>query len=318
MFLTSMKYSLLFLFISTFRLFAIVDFEKQILPILEERCIECHKAPFELNGRIKEPKAGLRLDGAGHIMIGSDDGPVVIVDHPSRSSLYLRVTLPKSDDDIMPPKGETLSFYEQELIRKWIAQGVDFGKWVGATDRLDINHGGKIQNAYIKPDYLNFYDKISEDLHPISEEKIKSFNKSESLLVRPIGIGSPLLEVRAVTNQELIKDDKLLSLLDIREHISVLDLRNASVSDKLGGILKEFPRLTNLNLRSTGVTDNLISDLKNLENLRTLNLSQTKITDNSIGKLKSLPKLENLYLWDTLISHKGLESLKLKYPNIKK
>jgi hypothetical protein len=313
-----MKFLLLFLVISTFQLFAIVDFEKQILPILEERCIECHKAPFELNGRIKEPKAGLRLDGAGHIMIGSDDGPVVIVDHPSKSSLYLRVALPKSDDDIMPPKGEPLDFYEQELIRKWIAQGVDFGKWVGATDRLENNHGGRIQNAYIKPDYLNFYDKISKSLLPISEEKIESLNTNESLLIRPMGIGSPLLEVRAVTNQEFINNDELLPLLDIREHISVIDLRNTSVSDKLGGIINQFPRLTNLNLRSTGVTDKLISDLKNLDNLRTLNLSQTKITDNSIGKLKSLSKLQNLYLWDTLITPKGLDSLKLKYPNIQK
>jgi hypothetical protein len=135
-----MKFLLLFLVISTFQLFAIVDFEKQILPILEERCIECHKAPYELNGRIKEPKAGLRLDGAGHIMIGSDDGPVVIVDHPSKSSLYLRVALPKSDDDIMPPKGEPLGFYEQELIRKWIAQVVYWYWFVLLPDNLHFCH----------------------------------------------------------------------------------------------------------------------------------------------------------------------------------
>ena len=92
--------------------------KKEILPILEERCIECHKAKYVLNGKIKEPKAGLRLDGASHIMRGSDDGPVVVVDHPSRSSLYQRVILSSSDNDLMPPKGDPLSFTEQELIRK--------------------------------------------------------------------------------------------------------------------------------------------------------------------------------------------------------
>ena len=86
------------------QLYGIVDFEKEILPILEERCIECHKAKYVLNGKIKEPKAGLRLDGASHIMRGSDDGPVVVVDHPSRSSLYQRVILSSSDNDLMPPK----------------------------------------------------------------------------------------------------------------------------------------------------------------------------------------------------------------------
>ena len=55
-----------------YQLLSVVDFEEEVWPILEERCVECHKAPFEQNGRRKEPKAGLRLDGAGHIMAGSD------------------------------------------------------------------------------------------------------------------------------------------------------------------------------------------------------------------------------------------------------
>ena len=44
----------------------VVDFEKEVWPILESRCVECHKAPYELNGLLKKPKAGLRLDGAAH------------------------------------------------------------------------------------------------------------------------------------------------------------------------------------------------------------------------------------------------------------
>ena len=34
-----------------------VDFEKQILPIFEQKCFECHSG-----GGKKKPKAGLRLD----------------------------------------------------------------------------------------------------------------------------------------------------------------------------------------------------------------------------------------------------------------
>ena len=66
------------LFVSSFLpSHGVVDFEKQVWPILENRCIECHKAPYEQAGRVKNPKAGLRLDGAAHIMLGSDDGPVI-------------------------------------------------------------------------------------------------------------------------------------------------------------------------------------------------------------------------------------------------
>ena len=43
---------------------AAVSFEKEILPFLEKKCMECHKAPFEENGKTVKPKAGLRLDAA--------------------------------------------------------------------------------------------------------------------------------------------------------------------------------------------------------------------------------------------------------------
>ncbi|MGE4550944.1 MAG: c-type cytochrome domain-containing protein, partial [Opitutales bacterium] len=114
-----------------------IDFEKQVWPILRDRCVECHKAPYEENGRMKKPKAGLRFDGAAHILRGSDDGRVIVPDHPSESPLYQRITLPADDDDVMPPKGDPLTKAQREIIRKWIAQGVDFGTWEGATDGIE-------------------------------------------------------------------------------------------------------------------------------------------------------------------------------------
>ena len=86
--------------------FGVIEFEKEVWPILSERCVECHKAPYEQAGRLKEPKAGLRLDGAAHILLGSDDGSVLKANHPSRSTLYTRTILPADDADHMPPKGD--------------------------------------------------------------------------------------------------------------------------------------------------------------------------------------------------------------------
>ena len=70
----------------------VVDFEKEVWPILEERCVECHKAPYELNGLLKKPKAGLRLDGAAYIMHGGDEGlsswPIIRVEARFISESY--------------------------------------------------------------------------------------------------------------------------------------------------------------------------------------------------------------------------------------
>ena len=39
-----------------------VSFHDHILPLIEDRCIDCHSEPYVKNGRTIHPKAGLRLD----------------------------------------------------------------------------------------------------------------------------------------------------------------------------------------------------------------------------------------------------------------
>ena len=279
-----------------------VDFEKEIWPILEKRCIECHKAPYELNGQKKDPKAGLRLDGAIHIMSGSDDGPIITVDHPSRSSLYQRVILPASDDDVMPPKGDPLSFRQQELLRMWIAQGVDFGRWVGATDnppeRNSWNHAREMNRL---PEYLKFYDELGSGLTPVASTKIAELNMGDFLLIRPIGLGNPLLEVRCVTNHGAMTDNSLAKLLPILNHVAIMDIRSSALTDLAGELLSQFPRLTKLNLRSTQIGDKGVAVLNKLQNLQSLNLAETQVTDGVLKKLAGFPSLTNLYLWGSKV-----------------
>ena len=53
------RYSFCLLFVTSFLpSHGVVDFEKQVWPILENRCIECHKAPYEQAGELKIPKPG--------------------------------------------------------------------------------------------------------------------------------------------------------------------------------------------------------------------------------------------------------------------
>jgi len=110
-----------------------VDFGKQIYPILRDKCLSCHAAPYkDTRGRTKKPKAGLRLDTAEWIAKGyldDDDNPKksVVAGKPDKSPLYTTTTLPEDHDDIMPPKGDPLTKAEQNLLKNWILQGAKFG-----------------------------------------------------------------------------------------------------------------------------------------------------------------------------------------------
>jgi uncharacterized membrane protein len=110
-----------------------VDFEKEILPIFEKRCVECHStAAAGPDGRMKKPKGGVVLDGKDS-MFASKKGKLIVAKKADDSLLYKSITLAADHEDRMPPakKGEPLSKEQQDLIKKWIDEGADVGKWVG-------------------------------------------------------------------------------------------------------------------------------------------------------------------------------------------
>ena len=279
-------------------LFSAIDFENEVLPILEERCIECHQAPFEQNGKIKEPKAGLRLDGATFIMLGGDSGAVVVANHPSRSSLYNRVILPIEDSEHMPPKGDPLSFDQKETIRKWIAQGLDFGKWLGNSDGAEeLAQRRADEKSIYTPDHIKFYSELSHNLDFLSVNKLDEISKSSGLMVRQISKGNPLIEVRVVTSPEKIDDETIKLLAPLSNHITKLDLRNSRITDTSLSTIKKFKKLTGLNLSGTMVEDDGLREILNLNNLEAINICETKISDHGLRILKKIGSLKkNLFL----------------------
>src|ERR1043165_811 len=74
------------------------DFARDIQPILEKRCFECHGE--------KKQKSGIRFDRRSSVFRAGDSGkPAVVPRNASESLLIQRVTS-TNDDEVMPPKGE--------------------------------------------------------------------------------------------------------------------------------------------------------------------------------------------------------------------
>ena len=90
-------------------------FDTDILPVIQRRCTECH-------GKEKQ-KGKLRLDSFAELQKGVDGESVVTAGKAGESSLLVRISLPDSDDERMPPKGNRLSDSVNALIKRWIEQG---------------------------------------------------------------------------------------------------------------------------------------------------------------------------------------------------
>ena len=101
----------IFLLILIVPLMSQVDYDSQIQTIFDNSCIMCHGNA-----------GGLDLTTYDNVMNGGSNGAVIIPGDHAGSELYIRITLPSSSDEDMPPQGE-MSQGEIDLIAQWIDEG---------------------------------------------------------------------------------------------------------------------------------------------------------------------------------------------------
>ena len=92
-----------------------VGFTKDILPVLQRHCFECHGPDVQ--------EGGLRFDDRNEFLAGGYSGPAIVSGKPRESELLRRVSLNRLHDDAMPPVGPGLSGREVSILRQWIQQG---------------------------------------------------------------------------------------------------------------------------------------------------------------------------------------------------
>jgi len=103
-----------------------VDFNKDISPILSDRCFKCH-GPDEAARKLT---GGLRLDSFDGATVELEGGGQAIVPGDPAGSLVMHRLLASDERKRMPPPDSNLTITpaEIELIERWIAQGAEYSK----------------------------------------------------------------------------------------------------------------------------------------------------------------------------------------------
>ena len=111
-----------------------VDFEKDVRPILEEHCYDCH-------GEDKQ-KSKLRLDTAVGILRGGESGEPLLVPGGSAESHLIKKVSAENPKEVMPPKGDRLTAEQVATLRLWIDQGAAMpgGEAAAASLKLTTDH----------------------------------------------------------------------------------------------------------------------------------------------------------------------------------
>ena len=96
-------------------------FERQIRPLLAERCYQCH------GPESKKANGGLRLDNALGLIKGSNSGAVVVAGAPDKS-LLIEVVRSNDEDVQMPPTGARLKAAQIADLEAWVKMGAPLPK----------------------------------------------------------------------------------------------------------------------------------------------------------------------------------------------
>ncbi len=273
----------------------VIDFDRDLLPTFEARCVKCH-GPKKQNGK-------LRLDSLEALQASRYFDEIVVSGDPDSSTLHERINLPERDRDFMPKRGETLSEWEIEAIRRWI---VGLGAGAG-----DDGQGGDDSLLDELDELLGDFDTVNETLVGVVDA-VTERGGHASFESR----GSNRLIVNwSVLSRPITSED--LSILDSAAgSIVELNLGGVGVTDALLEPVVGLIALERLNISRSDISDRGLASLGPLESLRVLNLYGSPVSNASIETIAGLPALERVYLWRTFVNEAGLEALREAKPDL--
>ena len=285
-------------------------YDSLIQPVFVAKCQECHgenKSKGKLKLHTKEDflKGG---SGAGN--------EIVIKGNVEDSELIYRITLPKEDDEAMPPMEDKdhynpITKQELDVMKAWISLGASFDLLVSDLDKESKNSALHVfQNMPKKmlSKTLALQTKLPDvpKANPEFLEKIRE----QGILAIPIAQNTNAIYVNASYAGENFNDEKIRLLEPIAGQILWLNLARTNISDKGISMLTKFKLLSRLHLENTNITDAATSHISKLSNLKYLNMYGTNISDTSIPHLKKLGNLKKVFLWQTKMTSQGAEKLK--------
>ncbi|HSU68065.1 MAG TPA: DUF1549 domain-containing protein, partial [Tepidisphaeraceae bacterium] len=94
-----------------------VDFAKEIKPLFEASCVQCHAKGKD--------KGGFSIETREAFLKGGDDGPVAVLGKSGESSV-VKMVAAIDPDSVMPKKGTKWTAEQVGLLRAWIDQGMQW------------------------------------------------------------------------------------------------------------------------------------------------------------------------------------------------
>lgn len=276
-----------------------VLFEDVIQPILQNKCVQCH--------REGKQKGKLSLESLLEMKKGGKAGPAVVAGKLDASELFRRITLDEGHKEFMPSDGKPpLTKNEVALISWWIKEGgAGEGKTVAELRNttalkpkvaLFLGIGGQVATGN---DEAELSVAVNPDLPLSVDTVVINSLRNKGLRIRVMMNKPVMLDVTLPPKSTIKVADVKAELLKLAKSIVWLNFSDNQLSDAELDFLPALINLEKLRLEKNLVTDRLSDYLVSLKNLEAVNLNETRITDAALLKLKKNPKIKRVYSWKT-------------------
>jgi uncharacterized membrane protein len=290
-----------------------IAYEDIVQPILNKRCVECHKEG--------KSKGKFRMDTYELLLKGGKEGDAVVPGDAVKSNIIYRCELPEDDDEHMPPESKTdIEDHELAVIKWWISAGADPAKTVAQLEITD-----EIRGAIAKLDRSIDPKAGKSDAPTQVKQDLPSADllKSVAALSKefPGGLtfesqASSKLTFTGVSLRSNLNDAVFSKLKSVIPSMVSMDLSSTAITDSSVKLIASAKDLRMIRLSETKISDAALDTLVGLKNLESINLYGTRVSDAGVEKLKSLPHLKHLYLWQTDVSAGMIEKLKAALPGV--
>jgi uncharacterized membrane protein len=289
-------------------------YTSNVLPILQDRCYECHG-----NGK---HKGGLSMDVRSSL-VSRDSSGIWIVQpgDPAHSLMIERCLLPAEDDEAMPPQGDRLKATELEFLRTWIAAGAVMPAGGGS---IEANGSSGVRGAPVQESTadrrgpINAPKSRSAGLPALSDAQIAEATalRGKGINAVPVSVGASTLSV-SIPGGKGVGDADISALIPIAAQIEELSFARASVSDAGMMQMPSMPFVRSVRVDNTALTDIGITVLlsRTLE-VETVNLVSSGATDGVFTVLAKLPRLQRVYVFDTQVTAQGIDRFRATHPGV--
>lgn len=271
-------------------------YETRVKPLLAEHCTSCHDA--------KKQKGKLRMDSIAALEKGGSEGPALVWGKSAESRIIRRSTLPREDDESMPPDPKPMLSKEQvDVLRAWI-DGV-----VPAAGAAPAKPAAP-EPAPAKPAAFPANAQLRKVAARLSEQ--------DGLTALPRALETDAgLVVAAHAVAGRFDDAALAKLAADGPAVAELDLSRSKLTDGAAAALAKFRNLEVLVLNETQVGDAVARAAAALPRLQRLALRSTQLTDAGLESLGKSVSLQFLFVGQSKVTPQGASALKAAKPELR-